>query len=142
MKIVLIAPSGAVASALDQLDTVPDQDEIVVSARVSPDTYVPFIIVTPSLQALTARAETMLSGSVAGRNIQRLTPLDRGRRFAAATRHSKKMRDHVAAADMIVVLERDGLLAGWLAARKWAPKHARAVYGVAPAQAILAETHS
>lgn len=141
MKIILLAPSGAVASALGQLDT-DSHDEILVVSRTAPDVDAPSIVVAPALRGLTRRSETLLGGSALGRNVHRLTPLDAGRRFARATRRHKALRAEVAKADLLVVLERDGILAGWHAARGSTPAHMRAVYGVPPAQAILAASRS
>lgn len=139
MKIVLIAPSGAVTSALEQLGTVTDSDEIIVVSRNAPDAHLRSIKVTPSFHGATARAESLLGGSVLGRNVLRLSPFDAGRRFAGAALKSPELRTHVASTDILVVLERDGILAGWRAAKRWASDRARAVYGVPPAQAIIAE---
>jgi hypothetical protein len=138
MKIALIAPSGAVASALNQLELDSELDEVVVVSSVAPDSHIRSAIISPSLQGLSRRAERVLGGSVLGRNALRLSPLDAGRRFAGAFRRGTAVRQQIEDVDLIVVLERDGILAGWQAVRRWAPAHARAVYGLPPAQAILA----
>lgn len=138
MRIVLIAPSGSVARALKQLDADAEANEIIVVSRASSDADIPSIRLSPRFQGATRRLEGLLSGSALGRTVQRLSPLDAGTRFAGAARRSAALKECVMSADLVVVLERDGILAGWRAAKNWAPAHARAVYGVAPAQAIVA----
>lgn len=137
MRVVLIAPSGSVALALNQLRVDEADDEIVVVSRSAPDAEVPSVLISPAFRNITTRMESWLSGSALGRNMQRLSPFDAGRRFAGAARRNRTFRNSIANADVIAVLERDGILAGWQAARRWAPSHAHAVYGVAPAQAII-----
>ncbi|MCH6231349.1 hypothetical protein MK786_11420 [Microbacterium sp. CFH 31415] len=139
MKVVVFAPSGAVASALDQLP-LSDDDDVLVVAGGAPDidAGVRTVIITPSLRAATRWAGAALGGSVAGRNLLRLTPLDPGRRFAGATRRARRLRTELADADLIVALERDGILAAWHAARR-AGARAHAVYGVPAAQGRMAE---
>jgi len=43
----------------------------------------------------------------------------------------------VRTADLIVVLERDGILTGWRAIQRLARPDARAVNGIAPARALI-----
>jgi hypothetical protein len=136
VKIVVLAPSGAVASALDQLALEPGDDVLVV-ARSAPDADARAVVLTPSLGRATRWAGRALGGSALGRNALRLTPLDAGRRFAGATRRSSRLRAEFAGADLIVVLERDGILAGWHAVRR-AGAGTGAVYGVPAAQGSLA----
>lgn len=138
MNIILLAPSGAAASAISQLSLDPD-DEVVVVASSQPDTGARTLILSPALASATKRAERTLGGTALGRNVLRLTPLDAGRRFAGATRRSKGLRAEIAQADLIVVLERDGILAGWHALRRAAPD-ARAVYGIPAAKGLIAST--
>lgn len=140
MRIVVIAPSGSVGRALTQLQTDDDAHEIIVVSRSAPDAEVPSIPVAPRWQRATQRFEKLLGSSALGRNIQRLSPLDAGLRFAGAARRNAALRACMQRADLIVVLERDGILTGWRAAKHWAPVHARAVYGIAPAQALVADS--
>lgn len=140
MNIVLFAPSGSVASALEQLAPDPESDHLTVVSRSTPDagTGVRAIVLRPALSALSRRAERALGGSAAGRNLLRLSPLDSGRRFSGAARHDQELRERVAEADLIVALERDGILAAWKSVRRWARADAKAVYGIAPARTLLA----
>lgn len=137
MKIVLIAPSGSVALTLNQLGADETSDDITVVSRTAPDAEVRSVLLRPRFAGVTARMEALTSTSALGRNVQRLSPFDAGHRFAGAARRSREFRACVEDADLIAVLERDGILTGWQAARRWAPSRARAVYGVAPAQAIV-----
>ncbi|MCD5347772.1 hypothetical protein [Agromyces sp. S2-1-8] len=138
MNIVLFAPSGATASAIRQLAPDPERDRITVVSRAAPDADVHSIVLQPALMSLTRSAERALGGSAAGRNLLRLSPLDPGRRFSGAARHHRELRARVAAADLIVALERDGILAAWKSVRRWAGADAKAVYGIAPARTLLA----
>ncbi|WP_300267300.1 hypothetical protein [Microbacterium sp.] len=138
MRIVLISPSGSVARALAQLQT--SHDEIIVVSRSAPDAEITSIPIAPRWHRATQRLEKLLGGSALGRNLQRLSPLDAGLRFAAAARRNDALRACIQRTDLIVVLERDGILTGWRAAKNWAPAHARAVYGVAPAQAFVTDS--
>ena len=135
MKIMLFAPSGAVSSAIDQIAPGTD-DEIVVISRVKPDADVRAAVITPALTGMTRWAERVLGGSAAGRNLLRITPLDAGRRFAGATRRSRRLREELADTALIVVLDRDGILAGWHAARRAAPQ-VPAVYGIPAGRGAL-----
>ncbi|WP_171013116.1 hypothetical protein [Microbacterium sp. 2FI] len=137
---MVIAPSGSIASALDQLALEADDDVLAV-VGAAPDADTRAVIVTPSLGRASRRAWSLFGGSVLGRNAVRLTPLDTGRRFAGATRRSTRLRAAIADADLIVVLERDGILAGWHAARR-AGSRTSAVYGVPAAQGRLAEARA
>ncbi|GAA1777103.1 hypothetical protein [Agromyces lapidis] len=140
MNIVLFVPSGAVDSALEQLAPDPAIDRITVVSRSVPDARdgVHAIVLKPALSALTARAARALGGSAAGRNLLRLSPLDPGRRFSGAARHDRELRARLAEADLIVALERDGILAAWKGVRRSAPVEAKAVYGIAAARTLLA----
>jgi hypothetical protein len=148
VNIVLLAPSGTVAPALDRLSLAepgPGESVAVVTASArdaAGDGPVTTIRLGLTRSTAGARATSVLSGSAAGRNLLRLTPLDGGRRFAAAARRSPAFRTAIQDADLIVVLERDGILAGWRAARRWAKPTARAVFGPAPAEALLTEARA
>ena len=142
MNIVLFAPSGAVAAALQQLAPDPETDHVTVVSRSTPDagTGVHEIVLRPALSGLTRRAERALGGSAAGRNLLRLSPLDPGRRFSGAARRDGELRERIAEADLIVALERDGILAAWKGVRRWGRTDANAVYGIAPARTLLTAT--
>lgn len=139
MNVVLFVPSGAVESALRQLDPDPDRDRVTVVSRSAPDAAgVRTILLRPAWLALTRRAERALAGSAAGRNLLRLSPLDPGRRFAGAADRDRELRRRIAEADLIVALERDGILAAWKGVRRSADAEAKAVYGIAAARTLLA----
>ena len=142
MRCIVISPSGAVAGTLERLglgDSSVDRTVIVswsqpdVAAHGSRES-----IMLGRPDAGPGRAiRAALSGSAIGRNVLRLSPLDGGRRLARAARRDGRLREAASTADLIVVTERDGVLTGWLAARKWAPRSARAVYGIAAADTVL-----
>lgn len=137
MNIVFMAPSGLIGSAVDQLH-LEDSDHVFRSISCqATDASIESLIVTPALGRLAHRGELLLSGSVAGRNALRLSPLDRGYRFARAVARSAEAGAWLAASDLIVVLERDGIRAGWDAHRKSVRPENRAVYGIPAAQGIL-----
>ncbi|MEV8172859.1 hypothetical protein [Microbacterium sp. NPDC077486] len=135
MKTVLLAPSGVVASSLGQLALPRTTDDLFAVAAESVDAPIDAVTLRLRGAELIRRVEGTLGGSPAGRMLVRLSPLDRGRRFAAAVRGDAEARRRIAEADLIVVLERDGLLAGWKAAHRWAAPHASVVYGLAAARA-------
>lgn len=135
---MLIAPSGAVESALSQLELNPEEHSVVVATRTAVDADVRSIVISPVLRALSVRVGRMLGGSAAGRNLLRLSPLDDGRRFAGAALRNPAFRSAVSTVDLFVVLERDGILTGWRALHRLASRDARAVNGIAPARALLA----
>ncbi|MFE6995305.1 hypothetical protein ACFVAE_05055 [Microbacterium sp. NPDC057659] len=137
MNILLIAPSGSVASALEQLSLDSAEHEVTVLSREDTDSDIRTIRVTPGARGVSVRADRMLGGSAAGRNLFRLSPLDHGRRFAAAARRDRDWQEAASTAQLIVVLERDGLLTGWQTMRRLAPASVRAVNGIAPARAVL-----
>ena len=137
MNVVFFAPSGALASALDQL-ALTAEDTITAVTACKADAEVTTFVVVPALRKPTAWAQRRLAHSAAGRNLLLLRPLAAGRRFAGAVRRNRDLRQRIREADMLVVLERDGILAGWRAARRWTRASTPAVYGIPPAQAILA----
>lgn len=142
MRIVLLAPSGAIAESIRSLELGREEllhTTIFAASTVDlPDPGSIILLGSPSAAAdgLIAR---YLEGSVIGRNLKRISPLDDGRRFARAARKNKQFRDAMASADLIVALERDAILAGWTGLRQWGSEHARGVYGVAPGRAVLTE---
>ncbi|MEL5992050.1 hypothetical protein ACOKGD_10910 [Microbacterium phosphatis] len=139
MNLVIIAPSGAVRSALERLP-LRDADQVTVISAASPDvesTAVRALVFPAPLGRIGSALERVLAASVIGRNLQRLTPLDGGRRMARVALRSTAVRDAVAQADLVAVLERDGILTGWRARRRWAREETPAVFGAAPAETIL-----
>ena len=70
-------------------------------------------------------------------NLQRITPLDGGRRMARRALRDARVREAVVTADLVAVLERDGILTGWRAQRRWARPATPVVFGAAPAETIL-----
>ena len=138
MKTVLLAPSGVVASSLGQLALHRTTDELFVITAEPVDAPIDAVVLRLRGAELTRRVEGTLRGSPAGRMLVRLSPLDRGRRFAAAVRGDTEARRRIVEADLLVVLERDGLLAGWMAAHRWAAPDASVVYGLAAARAAAA----
>jgi hypothetical protein len=138
----VISPSGAVAGTLERLGLADSSvDRTVIVSWSQPDVAAHGLresIMLGRPDAGPARAiRAALSGSAIGRNVLRLSPLDGGRRLARAARRDGRLREAASTADLIVVTERDGVLTGWLAARKWAPRSAQAVYGIAAADTVL-----
>lgn len=140
MRLLVIAPSGAVAAALDSLQIRSDDHVDVVTATScdAQGSSVAQIELGPSALPSRGRMATALQRSVIGRNILRLTPLDGGRRFAKAARRNRDFQTSTAEADLIVALERDGILTAWKALRASARPGVRGVHGLAPARALLA----
>jgi hypothetical protein len=140
MKIMLLSPSGAFAAAMESLaDGEPTDSMVLVAAReVDQPTDATRIRLGDTAFAPESPLLKALDQTMIGRNIKRLPPLDRGHRFAARARRSHEFRSAAAEADLIVALERDAVLAAWTALRSWSKPHARGVFGLAPARAVLA----
>lgn len=141
MNIVLVIPSGAAATVLDRLELQEAGSErVTLITWNAPDAGArahEVITVGRPLSAPSRGISTALSGNAIGRNLLRLSPLDAGRRLARAALRDPRVRAATSVADLIVVIERDGILTGWKAARKWAPESAQAVYGIAAADTLL-----
>ncbi|GAA4165588.1 hypothetical protein GCM10022286_29060 [Gryllotalpicola daejeonensis] len=139
-KIVLIAPSGSVDAALTRLRLPSWPDTVGVISWVCADSAADGVdaraVGSPG-SSLSARLSRLLSGNPLGRNVLRLSPLDGGRRLYRAVRRDSTAREMLRAADVVVVLERDGILTGWHAARRWTGSGTRVVYGLAPAESLL-----
>jgi hypothetical protein len=143
VRCIVISPSGAVAGTLERLGLLDSSaDHTVIVSWSQPDVAAHGsreLITLGRPDAGPARAiRGALSGSAIGRNVLRISPLDGGRRLARAARRDGRLREAAATADLIVVTERDGVLTGWLAARRWAPRSAQAVYGIAAADTVIA----
>ena len=139
MIVLLIAPNGSVASAIESLPLPADgAHEVIVVAAESTD-HPGSTTVLLGADSLPGRGRfaRALAQSVVGRNLQRLTPADGGRRFYRAARKKHEFRSAARRADLIVALERDGILTAWSALHKDALPTARGVYGIAPATALL-----
>lgn len=142
MRCLIISPSGAVRGALDRLGLLDSSDDrtVVISSfqqDVGGSVSLESIVLSRPSSTLRRRLTRALSGTPAGRNLLRLSPLDEGRRLARAARVDQRVREAASAADLIIVTERDGVLTGWLAARTWAPSSTPAVYGIAAGEALL-----
>lgn len=144
-RIVLIAPSGLVNSALMRLKlpSVVDSTGIISWAKtdlaltgstVSPDIHV----IGRAASSREMRITSALSGNAIGRNLLRLLPVDPARKLYRAVRRDSSVRKLVSEADIVVVTERDGILTGWHAGRDWAKPGAQVVYGLASAESLLA----
>ncbi len=148
MNTVVICPSGVVSQVLARL-ALPGPEgagtTTVVSSKaadVRPEAGLQVLTMGRPLGKAAERATRALSGSVVGRNILRLTPWDGGRRLARAARRDTRVRAACSGADLIVAVERDGILTAWTAARRWAEPSASVVYGVAAADALLRQARA
>lgn len=139
MKILLLSPAGSFASSVDSLgiDGSIDQATGVSASANDADSSLHLIRLGTRAHPSRSRLASALDGSLVGRNIKRLTPLDGGLRFASAARRSTEFQQAVREADLIVALERDAVLAAWSALRRWGRSDARGVFGLAPARALL-----
>lgn len=141
MRILLLAPSGAIAEALTALGLTEEDgpDQALAVVATSNDASGVTQEIRLGMKACPAKGPLAqsLNRSVVGRNLKRLTPLDGGHRFARASRQNKLFREAAMAADLIIALERDSIFAAWIALQRWASPNARAVYGLAPGVALL-----
>lgn len=139
MNLVIIAPSGAVRSAMARL-ALEDTDHVTVISSAPPDvesSAVRSLVFSVALGPAGAMLMRVLSRTPVGRNLARLTPLDGGRRMARVALRSAAVHDAIRRADLVAVLERDGILTGWKAQRRWAQEDTPAVFGAAPAETTL-----
>lgn len=139
MKILLLSPAGSFATSVDSLKIDGVIDEATGVSATATDAGAALVVLRLGSRALPPRnrVSSLLEGSVVGRNLKRLTPLDGGLRFAAAARKNPEFRTAVREADLIVALERDAVLTAWTALRRWGRPDARGVFGLAPARALL-----
>lgn len=117
-----------------------DGDDVTVISSVPPDvesSTAKSLVFPLSLGPLGAMLMRVLSRTAVGRNLARLTPLDGGHRMARAVMRTAAVHDAIRAADLVAVLERDGILTGWKAQRRWAQAEAPVVFGAAPAETTL-----
>lgn len=136
MKIVLISASGAVEVAVERLEV--DQITVVSAAPADvSDSSIDRIQLIGAERKPTRLGLRLRRGAI-GRNVLRLSPWDEGRRLAATARKNQQFQAVVSDADMIVALDRDAILTAWTAARRWASPDAHVVFGIAPAEALLA----
>lgn len=111
MNIVILAPSSEYDPA--SLPALP------ASARVAVISWIP----SASEQVTSVRVarpsgafdalRRVASGSLPGRVLARLTPLDGGATFWRATRRSAPARTVIRSADLLVAVERDAAYAAW-----------------------------
>jgi len=66
---------------------------------------------------LARRIERMAWRSALGRNLLRITPLDRSRRLWRVARRDGGLRDLMRSADVVVALDRDAILTVWKLSR-------------------------
>lgn len=139
MKILLLSPAGSFASSIESLKVDGSIDRATGVSASGSDAGGAIEVLELGARSLPPRhrVAALLDRSVIGRNVKRLTPLDGGLRFAAAARRHPQFRTAVREADLIVALERDAVLAGWTALRRWGRPEARGVFGLAPARALL-----
>lgn len=76
------------------------------------------VLTLPSQRAMARRIERLAWGSALGRNLIRITPLDRSRRLWSAARRDRTLHDLVREADVVVALDRDAILTVWKLSRK------------------------
>lgn len=140
MNVVLIAPSGGIAAPLERLGLLTRDDATVTAITWSPADVAEGVEVVALGRPVSAPARAvtrLLSTNAIGRNLLRLTPLDGGRRLARVALKDPRVQAAFRGADLIAVLERDGILTGWKGTRRWAPAQAPSVYGLAPAETLL-----
>lgn len=137
MRVVLLVPTGTASASLERLiEIARDNDEFIL-ITAAPTDVVHADVVRVGSDALPPRnaITRTLSRSAVGRNLLRLTSWDGGRRFASALARNEGARAVLQHADIVVALERDGILAAWHAGH-----HARetsVLYGVAAARAVI-----
>ncbi|UNK69724.1 hypothetical protein [Microbacterium sp. H1-D42] len=115
MRIVAIMSSGQENPALAELAA---QAEVIRVRPASKNAGTPEHPLTlPSQGPVARRIERLAWGSALGRNLIRITPLDRSRRLWSAARRDPVLRDLVREADVVVALDRDAILTVWKLSR-------------------------
>ena len=148
-RIVLVTPSGQALAGLAKLRTdIASSGErgaqaevIVLGWDVSSAPYdvtaVSLRPGAPAGDAISRLVGRTLRRSFIGLNLVRLSPWDSGRVFWRGVKHSRPALDALLGGDVLIALERDGLLTVWKAARK-STRHPIAVTGMAAALDRLA----
>lgn len=137
MRIVLLAPGGDVGDARSRSTWKDTHVQIISAVAASRGVENDSIDIGPvGAPSRGGRLSRALAGSAIGRNLLRLTPWDGGRRFARAVRRDATASETLRAADLVVALERDAVLAAWNASHR-GPHPPRAVFGLAAADAAL-----
>jgi hypothetical protein len=139
IRITLISPSGMALQSFQSIQRT-------MAASDSRQTEPPLVTVITWKQGIVFAGGTIVrvdqnegpiarwagqkfAGSVIGRNLLRMTPLDGGRRLARAVRNNSQAREALADCDIIIAAERDAILTTWRAARV-SRKKVFAAYGV------------
>lgn len=116
MRVVAIMSSDHETPALAELAA---QVELTRVGPASKDADAREHVLTPRSQGpLARRIERLAWGSALGRNLIRITPLDRSRRLWSAARGDGALHDLVREADVVVALDRDAILTVWKLSRK------------------------
>lgn len=147
-RVVLVSPSGSAIGSLKDLNldspaSVAEHTVVVLTwAAVPAPPHVRVLAVgADRLGTVVDRIRTVLSralsGSAAGRNFLRLTPFDGGRRMWRAVRHRPEAVVELRRAELIVAIDRDGILTSWKSVHSALAPRSAAVYGVPAARASL-----
>ena len=141
-RIVLVLPSGQALATLpriraDLAAAANESVEIVLvgwdlSAAPADVTAVSLRPGKPAGDSVSRLLDRTVRRSFIGLNLIRLSPWDAGRVFWRGVKRSRAAMDALASADLLVALERDGLLTVWHAARR-SNRHPIAVTGMAAA---------
>ena len=101
------------------------------SATIEPD----YVVQVPRIGSLGSKLVALGWQSALGRNMIRITPWDRSRRYWRAVRADETIRTIVESSCALVAADRDAIFAVWQFARR-VPR-IPAVYGVTPARYLL-----
>lgn len=116
MRVVAVMSSDHESPALAELAAHADVTRVAPGATASePDTH---RVDLHPLRGLARRIEQLAWRSAFGRNLVRITPLDRSRRLWRAVKHDAALRELVRAADVVVALDRDAVLTVWKLSRE------------------------
>lgn len=138
MQVIVFAPNGIARELLAELESTAQVTVVRWSGGMpaSDRTHV----ITRPLRA--QRVVDRLSGTLPGRMIVRMLPLDAGARFWRASRGSAALTELVLHADLLVSAERDAGFAVWKWMRRSRRASPAAVRGIPAARAWLAQRRS
>lgn len=138
MRVIVFAPNGIARELLTELESTAQVTVVRWNSGEPASDWTHAIARPPRAQRVVDR----LSGSLTGRMIVRMLPLDTGARFWRASRRSSVLTERVLHADLLVAADRDAGFAVWKWMRRSSRASPAAVRGIPAARAWLAQRRS
>lgn len=138
MRVVVFAPNGIAAEVLAELGSTAQVIVVRWNNGEPASDWAHAIVRPPGAQ----RFVDKLSGTLPGRMVVRMLPVDTGARFWRASRRSSALTEHVRHADLLVAAERDAGFAVWKWMRRSRRASLAAVRGIPAARTWIAQRRS